>query len=577
MKKLFSGIKNFSSKALTKSLNFIEVVGNKLPHPATIFGMLALIVVGLSALAYYADTRAIHPVRQEGLKAYQTWLSKDKNNTGQEFLKTIMVDDSINGAINGEIKYKEWLEAGNSDNIEEFLAEIKIVNEISVNNLVSFKGLRWIYVNILHNFLKFPPLGYVLVVMIGIGVAEGSGLFVIMIRALVLKSPKRLITAAIVTAGIISHLASEAGYVVLIPLGAMIFHALGRHPMAGLAAAFCGVSGGFGSNFFIGSIDPILAGISEMAAQMIMQDISINPAVNYYFMFVSSFVVILIGTFVTEKIVEPRLGKYEGGLEKIPIAQLTPLEVKGLRWAGVAVLVAIVFLAVSVIPEWGFFRGADGSILKSPFFDGIIIGILLLFFIPGLAYGIVVKTIRNDKDVMKHITKSMSGMASYIVLVFFAAQFVYFFDYTNLGLIFAIKGANGLQQIGLTGPVLIVGFVLLSAFINLFMGSASAKWAIMAPVFIPMLMLIDPPYHPGLTQAAFRIGDSVTNLITPMMSYFALIVTFAQKYDERYGIGTIISTMIPYSVLLLLTWTGLLVVWMLLGIPLGPDGPIFMP
>ena len=214
--------------------------------------------------------------------------------------------------------------------------------------------------------------------------------------------------------------------------------------------------------------------------------------------------------------------------------------------------------------------------LESPFFKGIIIGILIIFFIPGLVYGIIVKTIRNDKDAAKHITRSMSTMGGYIVLVFFAAQFVYFFDYSNLGIIFAIKGAQGLQNIGLTGIPLIIAFVLLSAFINMFMGSASAKWAIMAPVFIPMLMLIDPPYHPGLTQAAFRIGDSVTNLITPMMSYFALIVTFAQKYDEKYGIGTIISTMIPYTVLLSIFWTGLLILWMLLGLPLGPDGPLYI-
>ena len=193
-----------------------------------------------------------------------------------------------------------------------------------------------------------------------------------------------------------------------------------------------------------------------------------------------------------------------------------------------------------------------------------------------MVYGIVAGTIRNDKDVVKHITKSMGGMAGYIVLVFFAAQFVYFFNYSNLGIIFAINGAKTLQDIGLTGIPLIVGFVFLSAIINMFMGSASAKWAIMAPVFIPMLMLIDPPYHPGITQAAFRIGDSVTNLITPMMSYFALIVTFAQKYDERYGIGTIISTMIPYSLVLTIAWTLLLVLWMMTGMPLGPDGPVFI-
>jgi len=309
-----------------------------------------------------------------------------------------------------------------------------------------------------------------------------------------------------------------------------------------------------------------------------MPDITVNPAVNYYFMFISSFLVIIVGTWVTEKIVEPRLGKYDGTAEKLPIVQLTPKEKKGLRWAGVALLITLGLLAYTVIPENGIFRDPDtGSVLHSPFFNGIIIAILLMFFIPGLVYGIIVGTIKNDKEVAKYLGQSMSGMGSYIVLVFFAAQFVYFFNYSNLGIIFAIKGATMLQSIGLTGITLIVAFVVLSAFINMFMGSASAKWAIMAPVFIPMLMLIDPPYHPGLTQAAFRIGDSVTNLITPMMSYFALIVTYAQKYDEKYGVGTIISTMLPYTVMLTIGWILLLVLWMLLGIPLGPDGPLYIP
>jgi aminobenzoyl-glutamate transport protein len=232
-------------------------------------------------------------------------------------------------------------------------------------------------------------------------------------------------------------------------------------------------------------------------------------------------------------------------------------------------------LAFTIIPENGIFRNAEtNEVLHSPFFDGIITGILVFFLVPGLVYGLVVKSIKNDKDFMKHIIKSMGTMSTYIVLVFFAAQFVYFFKYSNLGLIIAINGAEFLRNIGLTGIPLIIAFVMLSAFINMFMGSASAKWAIMAPVFIPMFMLLG--YNPALTQAAFRIGDSVTNLITPMMSYFALIVAFAQKYDEEYGIGTIISTMIPYTVLLTLFWSGLLIIWILLGLPLGPDGPLYL-
>ncbi len=514
MKKLINNVLKFFPKAFSRSLDIIEIVGNKLPHPATIFGGLAVFVVLLSWLMHALGVSAVNPATQQA---------------------------------------------------------------VEINNLVSADGFKWIYTNILNNFLRFPPLGYVLVVMVGIGLAEGTGLFAVMIRALVLGAPRKLITAAIVLAGVISGMAVEAGYVVLIPLGAMIFHALGRHPMAGLAAAFCGVSGGFGANFFIGSIDPILAGISTSAAQLIDPEMVINPAVNYYFMIASSFVVLFVGTWVTERIVEPRLGQYTGTAERFAIVQLTRTEKRGLLYAAVTAIVFVIALAFTVIPANGLLRDPQtGSILHSPFFSGIIVGILLFFLLPALAYGITVGTVRNDKDMMNHIIKSMNGMGSYIVLVFFAAQFVYFFNYSNLGLIIAIKGASLLTEINFTGPLLLAAFVLLAAFINLFMGSASAKWAIIAPVFIPMLMLLDPPYHPGITQAAFRIGDSLTNLITPMMSYFALIVTFAEKYDKRYGIGTIISTMLPYTVFLTVVWTALLMLWIWLGIPVGPDGPIYL-
>lgn len=496
----------------SRSLDIIELLGNKLPHPATLFALLALLVVIVSWLSAKLGMQATHPV-----------------------------DESI----------------------------------ITVRSLLSGDGVRWAYSNITQNFVNFPPLGYVLAVMVGIGLAEGSGLLTIMIRALVLNAPPRLVTGAIVLAGIVSSLATEAGYVVLIPLGAMIFHALGRHPMAGLAAAFCGVSGGFGANFMIGSIDPILAGLSTSAAQILDPEMIINPAVNFYFMFASAILVTIVGTWVTAKIVEPRLGTYHGGAERLAIDQLTPVERRGLRLAGLSLLVTVALLAVAAIPAGGLLRNpADGQLLNSPFFDGLITGIIAMFFIPGLVFGVVTGSVRSDKDVVKHVTRSMSGMAGYIVLVFFAAQFVYFFRYSNLGLILAIHGAEALRNIGLTGVTLIVAFVILAGFINMFMGSASAKWAIMAPVFIPMFMLLG--YHPALTQVAFRIGDSVTNLITPMMSYFALIVTFAQKYDERYGIGTIISTMLPYSVIFTLFWTLLLMGWMLLGLPLGPGGPLYM-
>ncbi|HPK67040.1 MAG TPA: AbgT family transporter, partial [Thermoanaerobaculia bacterium] len=362
-----------------------------------------------------------------------------------------------------------------------------------------------------------------------------------------IKAPRRLITAAVVLAGIVSHVASEAGYVILIPLGAAIFLALGRHPLAGLAAAFAGVSAGFGANFLIASIDPVLSGLSESAARLLDPAITISPAVNLYFMVASGCLLVVAGTWVTERIVEPRLGRYTGTEVAPPMAELTAAERRGLVAAGITLAVTTLLFLLAVVPEWGILRTPGESVLHSAFFRGLITAILFFFLAPGLAYGIATGAIRNDKDVVRQMTAAMGSLASYIVLVFFAAQFVYSFGYSNMGLVLAVRGAELLEGIGLTGVPLMIGFVLMSAFINLFMGSASAKWAIMAPVFVPMFMLLG--YHPGLTQAVFRIGDSVTNVVTPMMSYFALIVAFAQKYDPRSGLGTLISTMLPYTLL----------------------------
>ena len=490
-------------------LDRVEAIGNALPHPATLFALLALGVILLSAVATAAGVGATHP------------------GTGER---------------------------------------------IEVRSLLSGDGIRWLFENVVENFVRFPPLGLVLVAMVGIGVAEGSGLLAVLIRALVIKAPRRLITAAVVFAGIVSHVASEAGYVILIPLGAAIFLALGRHPLAGLAAAFAGVSAGFGANFLIASIDPVLSGLSESAARLLDPAITISPAVNLYFMVASGCLLVVAGTWVTERIVEPRLGRYTGTEVAPPMAELTAAERRGLVAAGITLAVTTLLFLLAVVPEWGILRTPGESVLHSAFFRGLITAILFFFFAPGLAYGIATGAIRSDKDVVRQMTAAMGSLASYIVLVFFAAQFVYSFGYSNMGLVLAVRGAELLEGIGLTGMPLMIGFVLMSAFINLFMGSASAKWAIMAPVFVPMFMLLG--YHPGLTQAVFRIGDSVTNVVTPMMSYFALIVAFAQKYDPRSGLGTLISTMLPYTLLFGLLWTLLLVGWMLLGLPVGPDGPL---
>lgn len=494
---------------LLRALDIVERVGNALPHPATIFAILAVLVVVASAIAAWVGVDAVHP------------------GTG---------------------------------------------DTVAVRNLLSGAGIRWMFEEVDANFVGFPPLGLVLVAMIGIGVAEGSGLLTVMIRALVLKAPRRLITGSVVLAGVMSHVASEAGYVILIPLGASIFLALGRHPLAGLAAAFAGVSAGFGANFLIASVDPVLAGLTESAARILDPTITISPAVNLYFMVASAVVIVILGTWVTERLVEPRLGAYRGPAPRQEITDLTRQEKRGLAAAGLSVLVLGALFLLAVVPEAGLLRHPGESVLHSAFFRGLITAIMLVFLVPGLVYGVVVGTIRSDKDVVKQMVNSMGTMATYIVLVFFAAQFVYWFGHSNMGLVLAIRGAEALKSVGLTGILLMVAFVLVSSFINMFMGSASAKWAIMAPVFVPMFMLLG--LHPGLTQAVFRIGDSITNVVTPMMSYFALIVAFAEKYDEDYGMGTIISAMLPYTLVFGVAWTGLLVVWMLLGLPVGPDGPL---
>ena len=500
--------KNWSDKFLS----VIERVGNALPHPATLFAIMCLIVIVMSWLVSLTGLSVKHP--------------------------------------------------GTGDQINAF-------------NLLSVEGLHMILTKLVTNFTGFAPLGTVLVALLGIGIAEGSGLIGSLLRMLVLNSPKKLLTMVIVFSGVMSNAASEVGYVLLVPLSAVIFLSVGRHPIAGLAAAFAGVSGGYSANLLIGTIDPLLAGLSQEAARIIDPAYEVNPACNYYFMFASTFFITAIGTWVTEKVVEPRLGPYTGTEKADELQRLSPDEKRGVKYAGLAILVLVGLILGGLIPADGYLRDAEtGSILKSPFMSGVVVIIFFAAALAGIAYGIGAKTIKSDADVMKGMAKSMETLGSYIVLVFFAAQFVAFFNWTNLGLISAIKGAQFLQGIGADGIPLMISFILVSAVINLVMGSASAKWAIMAPVFIPMFMLLG--YSPEYTQVAYRIGDSVTNVISPMMSYFALIVAFIQRYDKNAGIGTIVSTMIPYSIVFLITWTILLIIWILVELPLGPGSNIYM-
>ncbi len=497
---------------ISRFLSIIEKVGNALPHPATLFLLFAVGIIFVSGFVSLFDFSVEHP------------------GTGET---------------------------------------------ITVVNLLSVKGLHLILTEMVENFTSFAPLGTVLVAMLGIGIAESSGLIGTALRLLVIKAPKRLLTFVIVFAGILSNTASEVGYVLLVPLAAVIFLAVGRHPIAGLAAAFAGVSGGYSANLLLGTIDPLLAGLSEEAARIIDPTYQVNPAANYYFMAASTFFIALAGTWVTEKIVVPRLGKYKGSAEKEEIRDLTGDEKRGLWYTLAATIIMTIIVLWGIVPADGFLRNPEtGSLLRSPFMSGIVAFIFLGAGILGVAYGIGAKSLKNDADVMKGMGKAMETLGIYIVLVFFAAQFVAYFNWSNIGLIVAVEGANLLKASGLGDIPLMVTFIFVAAFINLFMGSASAKWAIMAPVFIPMFMLLG--YTPEFTQVAYRVGDSVSNIVAPMMSYFALIVAFVERYEPDAGIGTVIATMLPYTFAFLFVWTVFLIIWILLDIPIGPGAGLYL-
>jgi aminobenzoyl-glutamate transport protein len=511
---------------ITRFLRVVEWLGNALPHPVTLFALFALSVVLFSGLLG-AMGLAVEDPRPEG---------------------------AAGRAADGMIR---------------------------VISLLNADGVRRIVLNLVTNFTGFVPLGTVLVAMLGVGVAERSGLLTAVIRAMVLKAKARTVTVTIVLAGVLSNTASEMGYVVLVPLAAMVFYSLGRHPLAGLAAAFAGVSGGYSANLLLGTVDPLLAGITQEAARLIEPGYLVDASANWFFMIASTFLVVLVGSWVSLRVVEPALGRYDPSQARFAsddehrLDPLTPLEKRGLKVAGVAALCMAALIAWMVVPEGAVLRNPQtGEIANSPFLRGIVALIFIFFLVPGIAYGAVVGTIRSDRDVINAMAGAMSTLGLYMVLVFFAAQFVAFFSWTNLGAVTAVTGANFLQAIGLTGPLVFVFFILICAFVNLMLGSASAQWAVTAPIFVPMLMLLG--YSPEVVQAAYRIGDSTTNIITPMMSYFGLIMAFAARYVPKAGIGTLISMMLPYSVALLLSWTAFFFIWVFaLGLPVGPAAPTY--
>jgi aminobenzoyl-glutamate transport protein len=502
--------------AVTRFLDAVERIGNKLPDPAVLFLILMLVTWVLSALLANVSFAELDP------------------RTG---------------------------------------------DAISINNLLAGTSFTEFMATMVRTFVNFAPLGVVLVAMLGLGVAEHTGFINASLRAVLSVTPKALLTPVLVGVGVLSHVAVDAGYVLVIPLGAVIFYAAGRHPLAGIAAAFAGVSGGFSATFFVpSSLDPLLAGLTQEAAHILDPTVMVNPLNNYFFTTASTFLIIAVGWFLTDRVIEPRLRDtvVDGDTAQMPTMDaLGPRERRGLWLAVLAMVAGFVVLVLTALPAGSAWRApADaatgaGELLVSaaPLMQSIVALIFVFFLLPGVIYGYVAGTVKNHRDIVAGMTKAMSGMGYYIVMAFFAAQFIYAFGQSNLGALMAIKGANWLQAMGFPMALTIIGIVLLSGFVNLMVGSASAKWALIGAIMVPMLMQLG--VSPDLTQAAYRVGDSSTNIITPLMPYFPLIVVFCQRYVKASGIGTLLALMLPFSIALLVLWTAFLLLFWVSGIPLG--------
>lgn len=572
-----------STRWIDRALNTIERVGNKLPDPAALFLILLILVWILSALLAPISFSEIDP------------------RSGQP---------------------------------------IKINNQLTGAAIAAFLS------NMVTTFTSFHPLGVVLVALLGVGVAEHIGFINASLKGLLSFTSVKLLTPMLILVAIVSHTAADAGYVLVIPLGGVIFYTAGRHPLAGIAAAFAGVSGGFSANFVPSSLDPLLSGLTQAAAGIVDPNRIVNPLCNWFFTGASSVLIIAVGWFLTDRVIEPRLRKVEidGDVAEMPkMGDLGSNERRGLIGGLIALLGCIAILTLVSIPQNSPMRsparygltsqsmedlrgaGVPEEVVKkiegfrqefpaqkplqdalkvrlgdehfaaygqtvmanvevipsqltaanAPLMQAIVPLIFLIFLLPAIVYGYLAGTIESHRDIIKGMSKSMSTMGYYIVLAFFAALFISAFGQSNIGALLALKGAGLLKALALPGQITIVGIIIITALVNLLIGSASAKWALLAPIFVPMLMQLG--LSPELTQAAYRIGDSTTNIITPLMPYFPLVVVFAQRYVKKAGIGTLVSLMLPFSITFLVIWTIMLIVYWALGIPLGLQAPYNYP
>ncbi len=506
-----------------KVLDAVERIGNKLPDPALLF------VLGL----------------------FCTWLAS-KLLSGVEFSdidpRTIKPDSPLGQPI-------------------------KVVDLLTGKALASFLA------GMVKTFTDFHPLGVVLVALLGVGVAEHTGFINACLKGLLQITPRRLLTPMLMLVGLLSHTAADAGYVLVIPMGGVLFYAAGRHPLLGIAVAFASVSGGFSANPMVCALDPLLAGISQAGANVLDPSYVVSPLANYYFTASSSLVIVLVGWFLTDKVLEPRLRSVpiDGSVAELPrLDALSAPEKRGLWWGGFVLVAFVLGVVAWAAPTDSALRSPPpaSSLIRSgpggaPLMGAIVPLIFLAFLLPSIAYGYAAGSVKTHRDVIAGMSRAMGTMAYYLVMVFFAAIFIDAFNRSNLGALIALKGAALLRDIGAAPAVTVLGVIGVSAFIDLVVGSASAKWALLAPIMVPMLMSLG--LSPELTQAAYRVGDSCANIVTPLMPYFPLVVVFCQRYVKSTGIGTVVSLMLPYSVAFLLAWSAYLLFYWWLGLPLGPS------
>ena len=481
-------------------------------------------------------------------------------------------------ALLGLVALLSWLLSGVTWEVVDPRTKAPLV----VNNLLDGESIAAFLSAMVNTFVTFPPLGVVLVSMLGLGIAEHTGFINAVLRALMQVTVKSLLTPMVAFVAILSHYAVDAGYVLVTPLAGVIFYAAGRHPLAGIAAAFAAVSGAYSATFIVPtSLDPMLSNITMAAAQILDPAHQVSPVNNLWFTAASSLLVVAMVWLLTDKVIEPRLVRstpVDGDASQMPAFDALKPEERRALWFGLgSMLLATALFALVALPEGSVWRGTGGSLTATDaaLMRSIVPLIFILFLIPGVAYGIAAGTVRSHKDVVAGMSKAMSGMGYYLVLVFFCAQFIWVFSQSNLGVLLAVEGAEFLKSAGLPVGLTLVGITLLTGTVNLLVGSASAKWTLLAPIFVPMLMQLG--ISPDLTQAAYRIGDSSTNIITPLLPYFPLVVVFCQKYVRNTGIGTVVALMLPFSITFLVTWSLFLFGWTALELPLGPGSSYEYP